>query len=97
MDPPGPAQGLVVHINARPSSDGGALRPTDAGALVPPMLRWAPLPTPLGVVPEELVAGVTEAEVNAAYTAWLCIEDLLNRLRAHCARWSEVLNYQCTA
>ena len=37
-----------MHINARPSSDGGALRPTDAGALVPPMLRWAPLPTPLG-------------------------------------------------
>jgi hypothetical protein len=25
------------------------------------------------------------------------IKDLLNRLRAHCARWSEVLNYQCTA
>ena len=23
----------------------------------------------------------------------LCIKDLLNRLRAHCARWSEVLNY----
>jgi hypothetical protein len=25
------------------------------------------------------------------------IKDLLNRLRAHCARWSEVLKYQCTA
>ena len=23
----------------------------------------------------------------------LCVKDLLNRLRAHCARWSEVLNY----
>ena len=28
---------------------------------------------------------------------FLCIKGLLNRLRAHCARWSEVLNYQCTA
>ena len=28
---------------------------------------------------------------------WTCIKDWLNRLRALCARWSEVLNYQCTA
>jgi len=27
----------------------------------------------------------------------VCIQDLLNRLRAHCARWSEVVNYQSTA
>jgi hypothetical protein len=27
----------------------------------------------------------------------IIIKDLLDRLRALCARWSEVLNYQCTA
>jgi hypothetical protein len=41
--------------------------------------------------------GGEAARMWALSSGEACIKDLLNRLRAHCARWSEVLNYQCTA